>query len=310
MKMMLIVLCVLCFGCRFTKDFVLEERDLIPEGTAYHARSKSILIGSTFKQKVISISQDGIVKIVVDKEELDDLSPVGMEVDEKRNILWLNLALYPMVNQTNKSYWESKVVAIDMEDGRMINKYDVHDHKEVFFNDLTLDSKGNVYITETVNGLIYKIDKATYQISKFVDLLGYSFPNGIVFDDRFNCLFIATNEGIVKLNVDTKHFSLVKCHNGVNAASIDGLSIHKNYFIGHQSKKISKFYFNDVASSILKSEILDSGKNFDSSTTGDVSKGFYFYIVNSQIKSGFDQSLNKIKPLDSLEKVIVRRKKL
>lgn len=43
------------------KDYILKERNLIPEGTAVDNRSGTIYIGSTFKRKIIQITADGTV---------------------------------------------------------------------------------------------------------------------------------------------------------------------------------------------------------------------------------------------------------
>ena len=64
---------------------------------------------------------------------------------------------------------------------------------------------------------------------------------------------------------------------------------------------------NDDYTEIIKSEILDSGSEFDASTTGEVANDAYYYIVNSQLSSGIDFKSKSAKPMDSLENVIIRK---
>ena len=121
---------------------------------------------------------------------------------------------------------------------------------------------------------------------------------------------MATNEGILRIDLNSNKIQLLEVAEGINATVIDGLAIHENYLIGHQSSKISKFYLNGDFSEITHMEVFDTGDEFDSSTTGEIGGIFYHYIVNSLIRSGVNQAEKVIIPLDSLEQVIIRKKKI
>lgn len=297
-------------SCSTPKDIILTEKDIIPEGTAYSTRTNTIYVGSIYKQKIIAISANGNIKNAIPQEVFGDLSPIGMEIDNKNNILWTNVALAPIVNKTGKNEWKTTIMSFDLNNFQLIKEYEFIEGEQVFLNDLTVANNGDIYATESVNRKIYRLDVSTDKLSVFMDLKDFGFPNGIVYYRPQNCLFIATNEGIVKVDVEIKKVELLEAKEGINAKVIDGLAIYDNYFIGHQSSKVSKFFFDEEIKKIVHSEILDSGDEFDSSTTGEVGNGYYHYIVNSQIRSGVDREKNQIKPLDSLENVIIRTKKL
>jgi hypothetical protein len=70
---------------------------------------------------------------------------------------------------------------------------------------------------------------------------------------------------------------------------------------------VVRFLLNDKQDSIVHSNLLDTGPDFDSSTTGEIGNDQYYFIVNSQIRSGIDFKKQAIKPLDSLEKIIIRK---
>ncbi|NVK52200.1 MAG: hypothetical protein HWD85_04640 [Flavobacteriaceae bacterium] len=288
------------------KDFIITEKDIIPEGTAYNSKTSTIYIGSIYKQKVIAISPNGNINDIITQEVFENLSPIGMEVDNKNNILWTNVALAPIVNKTGKNKWKTTIMSFDLTTNKLIKKYDFIEGNQVFLNDLTIDKNGDVYATESVNSNIYKLNTRTDKLAIYLDLKKFGFPNGIVYNQPQHCLFIATNEGIVKIDIETKKAKLLEVEENINVKVIDGLAINNDYFIGHQSSKISKFYFDENMERIIRSEIFDSGDEFDSSTTGEVGNGFYHYIVNSQIRSGINRKKNQLKPLDSLENVIIR----
>ena len=288
-------------------DYVLEEKDLIPEGVAYNSHTEEVYVGSIFKQKIIALKESGEVNVLFD--DFDQLSPVGMAYDSTRKILWVNVALSPLVNQSNRRGWITTIISIDTETGNLKRKYPVLTSQEaVFLNDLTVTQSGQVYATESVGGSIYTIEPDAEQIKLFHRLDGFSFPNGIT--HNIDHLFIATDQGIVRLKIENKELILLKTEDDVNAGVIDGLALYKDYFIGHQSTKVSKFFCDEDFTKITGQEILDEGDEFDSSTTGEINDGWYHFIVNSQLKTGVDQELKQIMPMDSLENVIIRKIKL
>lgn len=301
---------LLMVSCSDEKNYIITEKDIIPEGTAFNSKTNTIYIGSIYKQKIIAIPVSGNHKDIITQTAFGDLSPIGMEVDAKNNILWVNVALSPIVNKTGKNEWKTTIMSFDLKKNQLIKKYELIKEEQAFLNDLTIAKNGDVYATESVHNKIYKVNATTDQLELFLEIKNFNFPNGIVYNERLHCLFVATSEGIVKVDIITKKVVLLETVDNIDAKTIDGLALYNNYFIGHQSSKISKFYVNETMTKITRVEIWDSGNEFDSSTTGEIGNGYYHYIVNSQIRSGINRKAHKIKPLDSLENVIIRSKKI
>ena len=297
-------------GCREAgnnvSNVLLNEKDLIPEGTAYNETKGSIYIGSIYRQKVVEINGEGNVNDLISKDHFGILSPLGMEFEADRNTLWVNLALAPIINQSSQTQWKTGLMSYNLSNGES-KQYHLKDSLKSFFNDLTLLRNGDVMITETANGRIFKFNRKQNRFELFIQLNDFTFPNGITSAEEEDLLFVATDQGIIKIKISSKGIELLETDHDIDASTIDGLSIHKDYFIGHQSTKISKFFF-DVNYKIHDVETFDSGKKFDSSTTGEIGNGSYHYIVNSQIRSGIENS--RIKPIDSLETIIIRSRTL
>ena len=309
--MLFLVLLSLVFSCKSEySDLIMTEKDLIPEGVAYNKSTDEIYLGSTYKQKILSIDKDKKIKTIFNQSNFNTLSPIGMEVDNLNQILWVCAAETPIVNESNTQKWNTAILSFDLSNKKLLAEFKLEeDQKQRFFNDITISDQGRVFITESVESKIYTINDG-FQIVLFMDLEPYSFANGIVYYAPQNTLFIATEQGLVRLDVESKDHFLMENNTTINAFSIDGLAIFEDFFIAHQSTRVTKFYFNEKLTSLIRAEILDSGKEYDSSTTGEIGDGFYHYIVNSQIRSGIDQSLKSIKPMDSLENVIIRSIKL
>lgn len=302
-------------GCKHNahraKDVILSEKDLIPEGTAYNSSADILYISCIYKQKIIGIDQEGNVSDIISAKHFGPFSPIGIEFDNTRQKLWACAAVAPIVNQSGNDEWTTTIMSFDTDNQLPIKQYTMLAGGDpVFFNDLTVDKNGNVYVTESVNNWIYIIDSDTDSLRKFVELKGFTFPNGITKEKDSDFIFIAVDQGILRLNPKNKAIQLLKASENVDATVIDGLAMHDNFFIGHQSTKVVKFYFNEDKTRLTSSEVLDSGDEFDSSTTGEVDNDEYYFIVNSQIRSGIDSDNKKIKPLDSLEDIIIRKIKL
>src|SRR4030095_160683 len=293
-------------------DYTLTEKDLIPEGLAFDEKAQKIYVSSTHKCKIVSIDKDGKVSDFV-KDGQDDLkSVIGREVDEKTNSLWAVSCeapeFLPLTNKGNENF-RSSIFHFNLADGKLIKKYALN-KDSVFLNDLTVADDGTVYVTESLQAGLYAIKPGSDSLQHLLDLKDNGFINGISFTDKPGFLYVATGKGIFKIDLSTNQASLLPETSSLKATDIDGLSFHDNYFIGHQSTAVTRFYLSPQRDSIIKADTLNSGKEFSASTTGEVSPDSYYFIVNSQIQTGIDFQNKKLKPLDSLSNIIIRKIKL
>lgn len=310
---LLLLLIVGCNSIERKQDFILYERDLIPEGTAYNEATGSIFVGSTYKRKIVEISANGTVTDFIPEQKDSIFSLVGMEVDENRGLLWVNTAhaneVMPLKNPLEGQDWLTTVTSLDLNQKKIVKVYRLP-FANSFLNDLTVASNGDVFVTETMNAKLYWINAETDSLELFLETKEYNFLNGITQSKKSNSLFVSSAQGVIKIDPTTRQYSLLKCAGEIDAKVIDGLTYYNGKLIGHQSSKVSVFQLNDSETEIVTVEILDTGSEFDSTTTGEVGQGYYFFIVNSQIKSAINRTDITIKPLDSLKDIIVRRIKI
>jgi hypothetical protein len=201
------------------------------------------------------------------------------------------------------------VYRFSLQDGQLIRKYPLG-KDSVFLNDITVGPDGTVYVTESVQNSIYQILPGSDSLELFASLSPYHFINGICFSSLHDRLFVSSTEGILSVGLADRKPVLLSSPAGADQRDIDGLSFVNNYFIGHQGNKVCRFYTNVECDRVLRADTLDTGKEFDGSTTGETGNGFYYFIVNSQIQSGIDYGQKRIKHADSLEYTLIRRKAL
>lgn len=291
---------------------IISERDLIPEGTAYDPKKKRVFISSMYKRKIIAIENNGRYYDYVKSGQDDLWSTFGMEVDPVRNKLWVISTkgkAIPAMPEIQDDQWSSKVYCYNLSDGILDNIYQINPENagEVGFNDLAISQAGDVYITESLTGKLLVLRNGADYIEEFLKPEGYTFLNGISLSTDDNFAFVSSTQGQLRVNLSTKAYEELEYEFTVNPAPVDGLAFFKNSLIGHQSNQITRFYLNERLDSIVGHEILVD-KNLNSSTTGEVGDdGSYYYIANSQIRSGVDYTNKRIKPLDSLQDVIIKR---
>ncbi len=309
-------LVILFYSCSSTekenaKDYIITEKDIIPEGLAFDPVSKTIYVSSMHKRKIVSINEQGVISDFIKQAQDDIKSVVGMEVDNERNCIWAVSCevndMLPLVDPSSEQ-WVSSVYQLDLVSGKLIKKYKLN-KQGVFLNDLTVADDGTVYVSESVGKSVYKIIPGVDTLEFFINFPEVSFINGLDFTDKPGRLFVCNEKGVFMIDIASKTYSTLPSGK-INSSDIDGLAFHKNYFIAHQSTAITRLYLSDNRDSIIRVDTLDYGKEFDASTTGEVSDDYYYYIVNAQVQSGIDFPNKKLKPMDSLENVIIRRKRL
>jgi len=290
-------------------DFILEEKDLLPEGVAFDPVNNSIYVSSTYKRKIVRVDSTGQVNDFIIEKQDGIWSTIGMEVDAGRRHLWVVSSqakeALPL-QDPGDSQWRSAIYQYNLETGVLIDSC-LLQLKNVFLNDLTVAENGDVYITESMQGGIYHLKAGADSLALFLTPAPYSFPNGINFSDQPGQLFVSTSEGVLKIDIASRRYDLLKTSDSINAKEIDGLTFYRGSLIAHQSTKLVRFVLNTKQDSIIYTNVLNEGPEFDSSTTGETGNDHYYFIVNSQIRSGIDFKKQAVKPLDSLEKIIIRK---
>jgi hypothetical protein len=312
----LIIVIVMSFspGCRPADqsnpaDMLIAEKDIIPEGLTVDDSTGTIYISSTYKRKIISIDKEGRIRDFIPEKANDIKSVIGMEADSKRGLLWAISSeageVLPLIDPGVRQWWSS-VFCFSIPGGKLLKQYPLQ-RDSVFLNDLTVSLDGRVFATETRNNGIYMIPNGGDSLELWLRPIPYTFLNGICFSKRPGFMFVSCAEGILLVELDTRHVRLLPVAPGVDAKDIDGLSFYNGSLIGHQSTKLTRFFLTPGNDSITHSLVINSGPAFDGTTTGEPAGNQYYFIVNSQIQSGVNFKNRTIKPADSLEPVIIRK---
>jgi hypothetical protein len=289
--------------------FSIPEKDLIPEGIAYDPVEGSFYLGSIQKCKIIKIDNKKSISDFTKPRQDGLVLVLGMRVDSKRRYLWAVTSYgFYKANIPEELLGTTGVFKYDLQTKKLLKKYMLPQEENHMLNDLTIDSNGDVYVTDWRIPAIYMISVDKDNIEKFIDLPRR--PNGIDFSSDWTKLFIA-GDGIGVLELSTKTFSELK-HPINMFLSGDGLYYYRNSLIAIQNgglRKVTRFYLNEDQDEIVRSQALEAYHPlFNLPTTGVILGNHFYYIANSQIRE-YDNEGN-LSPLSELEEIKILKVKL
>lgn len=141
-----------------------------PEGIAWNARAGAFLVSSLRGGQLGLVYPDGRYRRFSAGGAL--ITTSGMLVDAERNrVLVCNEDVGVSLNSSPGTRNRvAQVVEFDLASGRLRHVYDFSSLSKgaTLANDLTIDAQGNVYVTDSFQPQIYKIDRATRQVSILV----------------------------------------------------------------------------------------------------------------------------------------------
>lgn len=165
----------------------------IPEGIEYDQANGRFLTGSVAEGTIFEIGRDGSVVPFI--RDADLVSSFGIEADEPRDRLLV--ANSDRASFRGDAAGQAKLGVYNLTTGERLAMVDLGAvlgaQPKYLANDVTVDGAGNAYVTDTMNGVVYRVT-ADYQPSvlhRFTNLPDGAQLNGIVYHDRGYLLVVA-----------------------------------------------------------------------------------------------------------------------
>lgn len=289
--------------------FIIPEKDLIPEGITYDPAGKTFYVGSIQKQKIVKISADGSVKdFVAPNDHL--LQLVGMTVDNK-GMLWAcnNSPEHDSVNR------KSNVNVYRLKDGSLFRQFQISDNSKHLFNDLVIAQNGDVYVTDSDAGMLWRIRNGGTDIEALTKPGSLPWANGLVIHPDQKRLLVCTGSGmgIASVELESKKIEAFPVRKYL-ILGMDGMYLYKNHLIGVQNttfpEGILKMSMDSTANRIDNvSLIAYNHPEMDIPTTGVVVGDYFYFIANSQLHQ-IQGSGGIIKHPEQLKDVVILKIKL
>lgn len=173
---------------------------LTPEGITVHPVHKRFIVSSVGNGNLIEVDEKGNTKVFADDPAL--ISTLGTHIDPTKKFLVTAICDIGVSQRSVKAKFGqvASIAFIDLKTQKVTKVIDCTSlipNSGHFANDVTWDDKGNLYVTDSFAGAIYKVDKS-YHTSVFIADTTfrlknqYSFGlNGIAFDKKTNSLLVS-----------------------------------------------------------------------------------------------------------------------
>jgi hypothetical protein len=270
--------------------FEIPDPDFVPEALAFDSTRSRFLVGSLAKRLLAAVSPNGAsTPYIAHAPEI--LRVVGIHVDAPRNRVWF--ATWAP-DSTHRDSTEppslTRLFLADLPTGRVIRSWTPDGGKPGhLLNDFVVMDDGSLYITDTEQGLIYRLRSPSDTLELFVRPPSgrFSNANGITSTPDGRTLYVAFLEGIARLDVATRTLTLLPSPDSVSTASIDGLYWYRGGLVAVQGiptlERVVRYSLAADGSAITAGAVIDRGLPVvHQPTTGTIVGSRFYYIANSQ----------------------------
>ncbi len=178
--------------------FALPDPDLLPEAMDWDPSTASWIVGSLSQRKVIRVRPDGSTTDFISASDL--LRVVGIHVDSARSLLWF-ATWAPRLDSTaphHEPMTDTRLFKCDLRTGRVLRRYVPPDSGiSHLFNDLAIAANGDVYVTDTEQGWLYRVtaDSDSLEVFRQPDPNQFSEANGITLARGDRALYVPFSRG-------------------------------------------------------------------------------------------------------------------
>lgn len=210
-------------------------------------------------------------------------SVFGMAIDRRRNILWSARMTLPQ-SPTGPHF--AGLLAQDAASGALLRR--VYAPAGVSMGDMSIAADGAVYVSDPVNGGLYRGAADSIDVEQVVPPGVLRSPQGIAIDERRSRLYVSDySRGIAIIDRDTGHVSWLDSDVPVALDGIDGLLWYRGTLIAIQNGTIPHRIIQIILSRdgrrITAVKLVErANPKWDEPTTGVIDGRSLIYIGNSQ----------------------------
>lgn len=261
---------------RSTPAFRVAESGLVPESMAYDPAAKQFYFGSMRKGEILRCTGRGECETFA--QGLGVI--LGLKVGG--GSLWV----------LDNSDTRSALLRYDLASGKPAGEFAAQG-KEHAFNDLTIAGNGDIYLTDTRAGAIWRLAQGASALTRVPG--AFTAANGITASPDSKLLYVSTfSDGITLIDLASGAAVPIPRPAGITLALVDGLYFHDGSLIaiqnGFMTPRVVRFPLSRDLRVVERLEILERRNPlFDGVTTGVLVGRDFFYMANIQDEksSGF-----------------------
>jgi hypothetical protein len=263
----------------------LSENDLHPEGLLYLQKHKLWLSSSIRNKKIVYFDSTGKC---IDWFTDCLYSVFALKTDNNQKYLWVACSAIPEMKDFSKEMdGRSEILKIDIASRKLVQRYSTKGNH--VFGDLIVAKNNDVYISDSAEPLIYKIEKDSITLWK--DLRKEAFNlQGITFNENESKIFIADYlKGVLVIDVKKEEEFWLDFPEETSKKGIDGLVFYNNSLIAIQNGvvpiRIVRYKLNENATKIIDFVVKDNNRKvFNEPALATLVQNKLFFFANSPWK--------------------------
>jgi hypothetical protein len=263
--------------------FTLSDPGLVAEDIAYDAHSRSFLVTSILKRKILRIGADGSE---TDFAVSPDRWPMSaIKVDVLRNRVWATEVAFSGFTMVPRPEWgHSAVLCFDLATGKLLEK--IEGPEQASLGDLVLTEEGDPIVSDGDGGGLYRISSRRMTKIDGADFISPQTPTML---GRARKLLVPDYlRGIAMLDLGTGRVDWLNEDDIDKVAlnGIDGLYFFHQSLIATQNgtspERVIRFELDPSLTHVVSSTVIEQSVSGGTDPTHGVLVGDYFcYIANS-----------------------------
>ncbi|MFH1893623.1 MAG: SMP-30/gluconolactonase/LRE family protein [Candidatus Zixiibacteriota bacterium] len=261
-----------------------DQLDFLPEGIAYDDKTGRFFLGSMSHGSVVTVDSAGVWREFARLENDRLYSCLGLEVDRTRSILWAVGTVSAFIEDFDSAdEGRTGVFGFDLESGDRKYLYMLPEIRSKYgFNDLTVSSGGDIYITGDALYRIKAGDELPAVLIPVGDVIG---TNGITLSDDERLLFVADfAKGILSYDIATESWNWLGFPDTLTLTGFDGLYYYDNSLIGIQPTlypwRVVQLYLDETYTEVIDYRVMErANPDLAGATTGAIVKGSFYYVA-------------------------------
>ncbi|HEU0223895.1 MAG TPA: hypothetical protein VFR29_00505 [Steroidobacteraceae bacterium] len=216
----------------------IDDAGIRPEGITFDERSRRLFIGS-LNGEIWAVGLDRkMTRFAGADHGLREV--LGMKVDGRRRLLWAVTGVFPDLFPGPEGPKQDEgltgVVAFHLDSGERLRECWLDERPVLHgFNDLALAANGDVYVSDSRAGAIWRLPGGECRLDKLLEDSRMGFPNGIALSADDSRLYVAHIEGLSAVDVGTGRRTQLAVPANTTVNSMDGLVREGADLIGIQS---------------------------------------------------------------------------
>lgn len=259
--------------------FTVGQKELIPEGLAFDAKSSTIYVSSLNLHKIVKIDRDGDVSDFTRSGQYDVGPICGLKVETADESVWADVCA--------DNGQGAELLHFDRT-GRLVERFAPPSPGSHLFNDLVLRANKEIFLTDSLANKVYRFERRSRRFFEVPLARKVYYPNGIALSDDGRMLYVADVFGLLAADVQSGDTYEVDPGPSATLSGADGLYWYQNTLIAVQnslgSPRIAQFRLSPDGRRAIQVTTLEyKSPLVQLPTTGAIAGSRFYFISNSQI---------------------------